>query len=522
MSSFNFSCLPRHLLLLICLVSSGHWTRPVTASLTGDSWCGTLMCVKATVNDTLVTYELKSLNQLGWMSIGFGGHMSDTPLVIMWPNANGSITLSHRQATGHVQPTPVASPPRTARISQHTNLTSQASPTLAFDIPKNNDTLQQLIWAFGVTRPPPDSDSTLEQHQDAGPFTLDLTKVLDDSGNSNAGDNGDDPATAAAPTSAIIATTTSSLPTFTPPPPQSPAQPSSSDPENKVHKSEHDSLLLAHGALSFLGFAVLLPASVLAARWGRTRTDRWLKIHWFINVVLSVPVCVVGWVLGPLSVSRRGRKHVVNEHQILGVVVFALYMLQLLLGTLIIQRRAKPSTPHPPRNIVHVVLGLSILILCFVETKTGITRDPQFSSDTVKILTALWAAWTIIIPSSYLIGLKDLRRQRDQERLGWHTPAPPIPLGLLASPVGSTPFTSRRGESASGTAASRRETSDEDDGTHDMFSRRRDSSSDPEATEMREVVRDRAIPISASTVISPSAASTSLIPQSVTFRTDMW
>lgn len=42
----------------------------------------------------------------------------------------------------------------------------------------------------------------------------------------------------------------------------------------------------------------------------------WLKLHWTFSVVLGIPIIIVGWVLGPLSVSKRGRRHVVNEHQV--------------------------------------------------------------------------------------------------------------------------------------------------------------------------------------------------------------
>lgn len=40
--------------------------------------------------------------------------MANTPMVIMWPNSDGSTTLSQRQASAEVMPTVVASPPRVA------------------------------------------------------------------------------------------------------------------------------------------------------------------------------------------------------------------------------------------------------------------------------------------------------------------------------------------------------------------------------------------------------------------------
>ena len=87
----------------------------------------------------------------------------------------------------------------------------------------------------------------------------------------------------------------------------------------------------------------------------------------------------------------------------------------------------------------------------------------------------------------YLVGLKDLRRQRDQERLGWHTPTPLLPQ------LTHTPLSTHHIES------NHNPTLETDDGTHDMFSPRREGSPDPDTTEMREV--DRTIPISVSVPI---------------------
>lgn len=166
---------------------------------------------------------------------------------------------------------------------------SESTPTLSFRIPRNNDTLQQLIWAFGVTRPDPDPSSTLEQHLDAGKLMLDLTKTI--------------PST----TSSSPSETSTSSPTDTLIP----------DSPGNSQGPFRDPILAAHMVLSFIGFLVLLPSAALIARWGRTRTAAWFKLHWLLNVIFGIPVIVIGWVLGPLSVSRRGRAHIINEHQVI-------------------------------------------------------------------------------------------------------------------------------------------------------------------------------------------------------------
>lgn len=49
--------LPRSLLLLLTL-SVVSFRVPSISALKGDSWCGDLMCVDATVHDSTVTCEL--------------------------------------------------------------------------------------------------------------------------------------------------------------------------------------------------------------------------------------------------------------------------------------------------------------------------------------------------------------------------------------------------------------------------------------------------------------------------------
>lgn len=45
---------------------------------------------------------------------GFGTAMSNAQFVIMWPNHDGRLTLSHRSSSGHVEPKVNSNPPRTA------------------------------------------------------------------------------------------------------------------------------------------------------------------------------------------------------------------------------------------------------------------------------------------------------------------------------------------------------------------------------------------------------------------------
>ncbi|KAI0085480.1 hypothetical protein BDY19DRAFT_449511 [Irpex rosettiformis] len=411
---------------------------PPTWALNGDSWCGTLMCVDAIVNGSTVTYRLKALNQLGWMSIGFGPRMDEAPLVVLWPNEDGSVTLSQRVADGHVPPQLDPDPPRVATISAHVDLSSDTSPILAFDIPNDNNTSQSLIWAFGVARPAPDVASNIDQHLDAGAFSLDLLKH----GGKEEGEGED--GTSSSPSSTLVPS--SVLPSLTPTPslstsaqetfltsvhtvasttsdlssasalPQ--AQPLDS-PSLVGDRSRHN-VLVAHAVFSFLGFCVFLPASAIATRWLRTVSPNWFLVHWCIVAFLAIPFGTIGWALGVAVVALRGQRHVNNEHQITGVIFPAICLAQVALGVFIHQRQPKHGRIHPLRNYAHALLGLAIVGFAFSVAKTGFTRDATLGTSLRKALSIACVVIAVLVAAAYLTGVVRLRRQFDQERLGWH------------------------------------------------------------------------------------------------------
>jgi len=152
-------------------------------ALTGDTKCVDLMCISASSDGSSVEYVLRSTgNQtMAWMAMGYGTNMTDSAMVILWPNPDSSVTLSQRRASGHVMPTVDSSPPRIANFSASLSDLTGTQPKLGFTIPANSDTQQNVIWAFGTIAPSSsDVDATLRKHLDSGSLVLDLTKQLTD------------------------------------------------------------------------------------------------------------------------------------------------------------------------------------------------------------------------------------------------------------------------------------------------------------------------------------------------------
>lgn len=202
-----------------------------------------------------------------------------------------------------------------------------------------------MIWAYGVTRPDPDPDADLVQHLDAGSFVLAARKHdgegdgdEDDGPSSSSSAGGASSMTSAGsltaapqptPTQTLtsplsnslssISSTNSSSSSLSSEPPSSSSSPLPTqlpDTASPTRAHHIDTLIAAHASLSFLGFAVFLPLAALITRWSRTFTAYWFRIHWLTIAVFGAPCMLVGWVLGPLLVSRQGHRHVVNEHQV--------------------------------------------------------------------------------------------------------------------------------------------------------------------------------------------------------------
>lgn len=70
--------------------------------------------------------------------------MADTPMVIMWTNADGTVTLSQRTAPSEVEPTVESDPPRVASYSSALSVVSR----LFFRIFPSQELILGLAFIF--------------------------------------------------------------------------------------------------------------------------------------------------------------------------------------------------------------------------------------------------------------------------------------------------------------------------------------------------------------------------------------
>jgi len=353
-----------------------------SSGLTGGKVCvtGGLMCITGIVNGATTTFELEaaSSTQPGWMAMGFGAQMAHTPMVILWANSDGSITVSQRMAPAEVMPTVVSNPPRIATVDMSTSNVGASQPTYSFTIPSNGELQQEIIWAFGLTNPQSKAaDAMLLEHSQSGPTLIDLSTPI-------TGSNG---------------TIESSNPVL---PPLLPYQ----------------KLVVGHAIVLTLAFLLLLPSGALFARYLRTASSFWFKGHWIIQFYLAGPVVLTGFILAILAVQEHGTMHFDDTHKLVGLIIVVLYFVQVSLGAFIHFIKNPNRTRRPPQNYMHAILGLTIIGLSLYQVHRGYATEWPVLTGRGPLpngVNVVWYIWVFLLPILYAAGLAFLPRQFRQE-----------------------------------------------------------------------------------------------------------
>ncbi|KAI0085035.1 hypothetical protein BDY19DRAFT_987219 [Irpex rosettiformis] len=374
--------------------------------MNGGAVCTNLMCIGGLVNGSTVQYTLQSLGRtrVGWMAIGFGAQMADSPMVILWPNTDGSVTLSQRQASSEVMPTVVSNPPRTATLEQSLSVVSGTNPKLVFTIPSDGNEKtgkSTIIWAFGGTGPGSSAvDASLTQHLNSGPTQIDLSQSLTA--------NSIDPTN---PVSTIAQSTSSSSGSA------SSASTSGDQVFSGIPLLPYQKYIIAHAILSMLGFLVFLPLGAIIARWLRTFSSIWFTAHWVLQFGVAMPIIVTGFALGVHAVKLNGVQNLADTHMKWGVALFVLYWVQVCLGAII--HFFKPAGAwlrvrgRTFQNYFHAILGLFIIGVSFYQVRTGFRTEWPLYTGRGKVRNGAniaWIVWLVLIPTFYFSGVVLLLR----------------------------------------------------------------------------------------------------------------
>ncbi|KAH8993440.1 hypothetical protein EDB92DRAFT_1854186 [Lactarius akahatsu] len=365
-----------------------------------DSLCSDVMCIECEVNGATARYVLRStgLQRLGWMAIGFGRNMADSPMVIVWPSydadgAFGSVTLSQRKSPWEIMPTPDPKPPFAAKLSLSDTSVTGEHPQIGFTRRAPKDGMQNIIWAFSRTPPgSADADAHISIHQRIGRGMLNLTRTVP---------------TPVEPVPPAL-------------PPSTPAESSGSDTTaghggiDEKAKGERESetnggserpgrggfASLMHGAFCMAGFLLVIPAGVLVVRYAKmTGSPRAFELHRLLQLHLAGGF-IAGGTLAYLFTDNDASGGVV-AHRAGSANLLLLYLVQCAYGSWVYR------IPWQSRTRMHRVLlaglGATIVLLAVYQTWLGLVAAGH---DTPVWLTLLFSVFSL-----YVFGVVMVKRR---------------------------------------------------------------------------------------------------------------
>ncbi|KAK4698495.1 hypothetical protein P7C70_g7780, partial [Phenoliferia sp. Uapishka_3] len=371
------------------------------------------------------THALFSINAtttppatVGWFGVGPGLGMVDADLLVMWPTfitaaATDPMTswvLSHRNAPGHVMPSPASADPKldTANFFTLVPALTTTDPGSAFTsvsfvrllaMPSNYPSTSphkditpastSICYASSSNRPATNTeDATITQHNQAhSPMLMDLSVKA------NA-------APGASPTAAGSATGTAD------------GGAASASTSAKPGFSRRDKFLAAHAAIASIALLFFSPLAILTARY--LRRLPWFKIH--ASVQFSAYFLVVIAFSIALANVKDGQ-HFQNSHAYLGVAIFLLLNIQMGIGVAAhqspryknastLQNPADPTvfeavTGKPWIRLGHITLGLIVTILGWAQIRLGLEIWVEYSDSGRQVpMVIIILFWALIVVES--------------------------------------------------------------------------------------------------------------------------
>ncbi|GHJ87043.1 hypothetical protein NliqN6_3445 [Naganishia liquefaciens] len=401
------------LLLLLC--------APLALASHSASWCNRVFCIHATHDDApLVRYEVEARVPVGWIGVGSGYKMRGSRMVVLWRGQEGCI-ISERDGHGHLPPE-LNHAGTTALVSGNSSTSSFLSCTYTQPSIGVPEVPIGMLWAYSTTPPILDvngraEDAKIRMHEEHGIFDLvfyaDGSPGVENQGNGSA--------------SAGIAVSSETA-------------------------AKRQKVIRAHAAFMTIGWMITAPLAVLIARFGRG-TKVWLPSHRGIQFgTLGVALAGIGCAIA--GNRMRGGRHFKDAHAILGLILVVLLLIQLSLGLWIHHRYDPLRTHRPPRNFIHIALGVTLLIGGIANEKVGIGKW----GDEKWMVVTFWA-WTGLLIGSFALGLSLLPRQLRKEAKDARSRNPSIRLSRIQAsfPAKDTlfksPFTPSPATTTPGTAA---------------------------------------------------------------------
>ncbi|KAI0267059.1 hypothetical protein BC834DRAFT_93457 [Gloeopeniophorella convolvens] len=382
--------------------------RQTPSSYASDAFCNSVLCIECVVEGDMARYVLRSTGEeeLGWMAVGFGRFMGDSPMVVMWPSrgADGeynSVTLSQRSAPYETMPKVDPAPPFKATLSVADTLVSGDQPQIAFTRPASPDGVQNIIWAFSRTPPESDSeDSPISIHHRYGRATLNLTRIFPVSDTPVAPESAEG-SDSEQPGDDMVAGEEDDCP------PESEADAALSEDMAEDREARHRGGFAAilHATLCIAGFLFVIPSGALVVRYAKaTGNDVALELHRLVQLGVA-GLFIAG---GMFAYLFMGSNDSDAAHQWWGCGAIVLYGVSCAVGIWV--GRIPASNRTRKHTLLLAGLGAWIVILAYYDTWLGLAAAGASS--------LWWWALLITVPPLYILGAVMVHRQTVQTGKG--------------------------------------------------------------------------------------------------------
>ncbi|CAD6587866.1 MAG: hypothetical protein CYPHOPRED_004159 [Cyphobasidiales sp. Tagirdzhanova-0007] len=330
----------------------------------------------------VITFTVpKPISSVGWMAFGVGHAMKGADMNIVWPNSDGSWTVSHRTSSGHVMPTEVpGSLPSDVQVLTALSTSSGNATTVSLlralapsysTTASAGDTLarssaQPIIYAFSSANPGSSaSNAILKQHNSHayGATTIDL------SANNTATASGGIP----------IAGPATSM--------------------------SHDTIILAHAIIGSIAWMIISPLAILIATYGRG-WRHWFRTHQLLQTVLTTLLTLVAVILACVAVNQHNTKHWSSSHQTIGLIILIVLVVQVVLGAYNHHKYSPDRTKKPWRNIAHIILGIGLTALGFAQVRLGMPLySTRYGDNTPRGVVVIYGLLVGVISLALLFGI---------------------------------------------------------------------------------------------------------------------
>ncbi|KAJ3324362.1 hypothetical protein HDU76_013434 [Blyttiomyces sp. JEL0837] len=328
-----------------------------------------------------------------WVGLGLGDMMDGADMMVFWTNDDGSVTISHRTGgPGHSPPTALRTTCNVACIRY--SETGDKNPN-------NHDPTARLSphapihkGMFKLSLIAPEADWDPDHPLTTQSF------------------NSSTSATASATNSSLLAsktvnaalvltpTTTLNVPVVMPLPTNLVVD-NSTDDMNARSPRGNNTMVLAHGILMVVAWLILCPAGIAVARYFQDTWDGWLRAHvgfmfagcvLLASIAFALIVVVTGSGSNQFNVASRG------IHVVLGLVIIILMFVQGIFGFAV----NKLYSPYRTRKaawweIGHRAMGWSILLAVMVNIPFGLSLYSNLYRTVPLAIWIIYAVWLAIL-----------------------------------------------------------------------------------------------------------------------------